>query len=64
MFTAPISPAKPSASSKKKKDTSRSKKNQAEHDREVRRVANEYLKKGYKFWLTFKTGNNLTQLKG
>jgi len=26
----------------------RSKKVQAEHDREVRRVANEYLKKGYK----------------
>jgi len=27
----------------------RSKKSHAEHDREVRRVANEYLKKGYKF---------------
>lgn len=27
---------------------SRSKKGQAEHDREVRRVANEYLRKGYK----------------
>jgi len=42
----------------------RTKKGQAEHDREVRRVANEYLKKGYKFWLTFKTGNNLTHSKG
>ncbi len=29
-------------------DMSRSKKNKAEHDREVKRVANEYLKKGYK----------------
>jgi hypothetical protein len=27
---------------------SRSKRGQAEHDREVRRVANEYLRKGYK----------------
>ena len=27
---------------------SRSKKGQAEHDREGRKVANEYLKKGYK----------------
>ena len=27
---------------------SRSKKGQAEHDREVRKVANEYLEKGYK----------------
>jgi alpha-amylase/alpha-mannosidase (GH57 family) len=27
---------------------SRSKRGQAEHDREVREVANEYLKKGYK----------------
>ena len=27
---------------------SRSKKGHAEHDREVRKVANEYLKKGYK----------------
>jgi hypothetical protein len=27
---------------------SRSKRGQAEHDREVRRVANEYLKKEYK----------------
>src|SRR4030043_1500018 len=27
---------------------SRSKKGQAEHDREVRKVANEYLKRGYK----------------
>jgi hypothetical protein len=27
---------------------SRSKKDQAEHDREVRRIANEYLKKEYK----------------
>ena len=26
----------------------RTKKGQAEHDREVRRVANEYLRKGYK----------------
>jgi len=26
---------------------SRSKRGQVEHDREVRRVANEYLKKGY-----------------
>jgi hypothetical protein len=26
---------------------SRSKRGQAEHDREVRRVVNEYLKKGY-----------------
>ena len=26
----------------------RSKKGQAEHDREVRKVANEYLKEGYK----------------
>ena len=37
---------KPSASSRRKKDMSRSKKGQAEHDREVRKVANEYLKKG------------------
>jgi hypothetical protein len=29
-------------------DMSRSKRGQAEHDREVRKVANEYLKKGYK----------------
>jgi alpha-amylase/alpha-mannosidase (GH57 family) len=29
-------------------DMSRSKKGQAEHDREGRKVANEYLKKGYK----------------
>ena len=27
---------------------SRSKRGQAEHDREVRKVANEYLEKGYK----------------
>jgi hypothetical protein len=43
-----ISPAKPSVSSKRRKeDMSRSKKGQAEHDGEVRRVANEYLRKGY-----------------
>jgi len=29
-------------------DMSRSKRGQAEHDREVRKVANEYLEKGYK----------------
>jgi len=42
----------------------RSKKGQAEHDREVKRVANEYFKKGYKVLADFPGWEQPDTIKG
>jgi len=43
---------------------SRSKKGQAEHDRQVRQVANKYLKKGYKVLADFPGWEQPDTIKG